>query len=542
MLQIVLYLQNERPIHTVGKNFNSLLQESVKSRDSYDLIKHFINNLEYIMQASPTYSLGQCVFLDSWIKKYLQHCHAIDVDELLKILIKVVDNVYNSDVWTEWDPVFQIHVFPCLKQLAVLPNASPQIGKLAAALCKVSPELSNQGMAYFTDDPVDPGVSARFVLTLLENQLITNQEGCIIRAWLRCCLLSTANNEELTENVLRFYSAFLPFKDKLNTSTNPLYDILEALAKETNEFVRENVLKLLLDNLTNMDVWVKSCIKEPKNENLTTNIYTCTAVLVYNFSTYLYNRTKSACMLSRIISTLLLPVEILMGRTPHTYILHSVQRTWHLYFKGIYFLNWNDDVFLERTLKDLIVYYVPYFPADNSSPLLKCFNDDALAIMILQKTANAFLGQSSKCTMQHSLKVLRFFDNLINNYKSVVIIRFIAQDVLIVLLEFILFNLHCNAAVSTLISLTSLDIYDLVKSDVHKSIMTVTEKHLTFNSNNYFQLAQILVKVMPADIKALLPKIQQTIVSVEKIRGDGFDSTLRKGLSGIEAALATMSI
>lgn len=521
---------------------NSLLQESVKSRDSYDLIRHFINNLEDIMQASSTYSLGQCFFLDSWIKKYLQNCHVTDAEELLKILIKIVDNVHKSDVWTEWDPVFQIHVFPCLKQLAIAANASPQIGQLAAALCKVSPELSTQAVTYFTDDPVDPGVSAKFVLTLLDNQFIPNQEGCIIRAWLRCCLLSTENNQELTKSVLRFHSAFLPFKDKLDTSTNPLYDILEALAKETNNFVRDNVLKLLLDSLTNMDVWVKSCIKEPKSETVTIHIYTCTAVLVYNFSALLYNRTKSACLLSRLISTLLLPAEILMGRTPHSYILHSVQRTWHLYFNGIYSLNWNDDGFLERTLKDLIVCYIPHFPPDNTSPLLKCFGNDALAIMIMQKTAHTFLGHSPKCNKQHSLKVLRFFDNLINSCKSMVIIRFIAQDVLIVLLEFILFNLHCNAAVSVLISLASLDIYDLIKPDVHKSIMTVTEKHLTFNSNNYFQLAQILVKVVPADMKALLPNIQQTIVSVEKIRGDGFDSTLRKGLAGIEATLATMSV
>lgn len=489
------------------------------------------------MKASSTYMLGQFVFLDSWIKKYLQHCHVTDVDTLLKILVDVVDNVYKSDVWSDWDPVFQIHIFPCLKQLATTNNASPRIGQLAAALCKVSPELSNQGMAYFTDDPVDPGVSARFALTLVQNQLIPNQEGCIIKAWLRCCLLSTENNEELTKSVLKLHNSIASFKNKLETSSNPLFDMFELLAQENNIVLKETVLKLLVDNLTNVDVWVKPYIKEPKSEALTIHIYTNIAVLVYNFAPILYNKTKSACLLSRIISTFLLPVELLRGQTPHNYVLHSVQRTWHLYFKGIYALNWNDDLFLERTLKDLIVCYVPHFPTDNS-PLLKCFNDENMATVILQKIAIAFLSHSSKCTKQHSLKVLRFFDNFMNNCKSVGIMRFIAQSVLVILLEFLLFNLHCNAAVSTLISLTSSDFYDAVKSDVHQSIITVTEKHLTFNSNNYFQLALILVKIIPDDIKVLLPKIHQIVVSVEKVRGDGFDSTLRKGLSSIEAAVS----
>lgn len=537
-LQILFYLQNDRSVHTVGKIFVNLLQETVNSRDSLYLIKNFISNLADIIHASSNYTLGQFVFLDSWIKKYLQHAHVADVDELLKVLIDIVNQVYNSDAWAEWDPIFQIHIFPSLKQLATVSNASPHVGELAAALCKVSPELCNQGMTYFTEDPVDPAVSARFALTVLQNQLVTSQENCIIRAWLRCCLLSTDSNDELTRHVLNLHASFRTLRSKFDRSTNALCDLLEALASENNETVKENVLKLLLDNLTNVDNWVKLYIKEPKNESLTIHIYTCMAVLVHNFASFLYNKTKSACLLSRIMSTLLLPAETLMGRTPHNYVLHSVQKTWHLFFKGICSLNWNDDVFLERTLRDLIVCYVPHFPTDNNSPLLKCFDDVAIATMILHKTANAFLSQSSKATKQHSLKVLRFFDNFMVNCTSLEIMRFIAESTLVTLLEFLLLNLHCNAAVSVLISLTSSDFYHVIREDVHESIIRVTEKHLNFNSNNYFQLIQILIKIIPVDIKIILPRIQQTVVSLEKIRGDGFDSTLRKGILSIETALS----
>lgn len=532
----MLYLRNERSVDGVGKNLVSLIQENVKSRQSFSLIRHFINNLEDVMNASSNYTLGQFVFFDSWIKKYLQHCHTTDVEELLKVLTNIVDSVYISDVWSEWDPVFQIHVFPCLKQLATVSGASPQIGVLAATLCKVSAELSNQGIAYFTDDPVDPKVSSHFVLTLVQSQLVPAQENCVIRAWLRCCILSTENSEELTKSVLGINSLLRPFRDKFHA--NPFCEILEILAKQPNNAVKENTVKLLLDSVVNIDVWVKTYIKEPKSEATTLHIYTCAAVLVYNFAASLYNKTKSACLLSRIISTFLLPAEVLMGRTPHTYTLHAVQRTWHLFFKGICSLNWSDDQFLERTLRDLIVCYVPHFPTDHS-PLLKCFDDQAVAAMVLNVIATAFLRQSSKCNKQQSLKVLRFLDHLMSNCTCLEIMRFVAKNVLPVLLEFLLFNLHCNAAVSVLISLNSSDFYEAVKSEVHQSIVDVTEKHLMFSSNNYFQLVQILVKVIPADVKALLPKIKETVVAAEKIRGDGFDSTLRKGLLSIETALAS---
>lgn len=489
------------------------------------------------MGASTNYTLGQYVFLDSWIKRYLQHAHTADMEELLKTLTNIIHHVYNSDAWTDWDPVFQIHIFPSLKQLAAVSNASKHVGELAAALCKVSPELCNQGMIYFTEDPVDPAVSSCFILTILQNQLITNQENFIIRAWLRCCLLSTDFNEELNKHILNVNASFRTFRNKLFKSTNVLCDLLELLSKEPNETIKENVLKLLLDNFGNVDNWVKMYIKEPKNEPLTIHIYTCMAVLVHNFASLLYNKAKSACLLSRIISSLLLPTETLMGRTPHIYVLHSVSKTWHLFFKGICSLNWSDDVFLERTLRDLIVCYVPHFPTDDSSPVLKCFDDEIIAAMIIQKIANAFLNQSSKTPKQHSLKVLRFFNNFIAKCTSLEIMKFIAQNTLVVLLEFLLLNLHCTVAVSVLISLNSNDLYDVIREDVHRSIMKVTDKHLTFNTNNYFQLIQVLIKIIPMDIKAILPKIQQTVISIEKIRGDGHDSTLRKGLSNIEAAL-----
>lgn len=170
---------------TVGKGLMFLVQENVNYRDSFDLIKHFIRSLDDIMHSTSNYTLGQHIFLDSWIKKYLQSCQLTDVDELLQILIVTAECIYKEDVWAEWDPVFQLHVFPCLKQHATAPSASPQIGKLGALLCKMTPELCDQGVQCFTSDLVVPRVSTCFVVTFLQdypnNMVLPSQESSMLQ-------------------------------------------------------------------------------------------------------------------------------------------------------------------------------------------------------------------------------------------------------------------------------------------------------------------------------------------------------------------------
>lgn len=354
----------------------------------------------------------------------------------------------------------------------------------------------------------------------------------LFQAWLRCCLLCPDSNEELTRSLLKIPKLFAPVV-RLDLHTNPLCTFIEALAEDRHNTAS---IKSLLENFSNVDQWIKSYLKEPQNEAQILHIYTCLAVLVYNFATFLYCKTKSACILSKIISTALLPAEVLMGRTPHPFIIHSAQRTWHLYMKGIISLNRNDDIYLERILRDLIMYYVPHFPVENS-PVLKCLNDEHTGSIVLGKMAGAFLSHNSKCTKEQASKVLRFFDNLMDTCESVAIMKFVAQKVVVVLLEYLLFNIQCNAAASPLISLASSGMYDAIREDVHQSIIAVTQKHLPFCSKNYFQLALILVKIIPADMVTLLPQIRKCVHSVETMRGLGFDSMLRKGLDSLEDAL-----
>lgn len=538
----MVYVQNGKNIEGVAKRLTELVNDAANCRDSFHLLKSYIRDVEIVLNLSSSYNLNQHVLLGAWIKKYMTHCHHSDMDAIIQVLTFIAENAQQKDCWPYWETTFQLHVFPAIKQASTSPNAPAQVGKLAAILSKISPELSNQAITYFAGELVAPKICARFVSTLLLNYphgfLVPNQENFMIQAWVRCCLLSTESQGELTKSIMKLHGPFALVKHKIDAKVDPLCSYIEVLGKQASDSTNLLQIKSLCEtSFGNSDSWIKACLKEPTNEPLVIHIYTRMALLVFHCAPLLYCKTKSACLLSRLSSVLLSPPEVLMGRAPHEFILSGIYRTWHLFVKGICTLNWNDDAFLERILKNLVVYYVPHFPA-NGSPLLKCFDDRYIAAMILQKIASAFFNSSSKCSKESVTNVLRIVESCVAQSSCVYTIQVICQKVLSGVLEFLLFNLNCNAAVCVLRALVASPIYGNVKEDVRQSVLAVTEKHLSFNANNYFQLAHILIRLMPLDMKVLLPSIKQCIVSVEKMRGVGYDGMLRRSLESLESALS----
>lgn len=535
----MLYIQNDKKIGPVTEMLMHQLHENANSRENFHRLKSFIKDLDAIMNMSVNYHLDQHILFGNWIKKYMLHCQYADLDHFLQILTRIVENVYRADAWSEWDNTFQLHIFPALKQASTVPNASPYIGKLAATLSKASPELSTEAITYFGGDLVAPKVCSRFISTLLQDYphggLIPNQENFMIQAWVRCCILSTENQEELTRNILKLHGNFAVIKNKLDLKVDILCSYIEVLGQEF--YLGRNVLEiksLFETSFNHVDLWIKPYIKEPVNDALTFQIYTLMSVLIYNCSPLMYSKTKSACLLSRLTSVLLTPPETLMGRVPNAHILNAVTKTWHLFAKGILKLDWKEDAFLERILKDLIVCYLPHFPAE-ASPIIKCFDDPQITVMMLQKISTAFLNPSNRCPKESSVKALRFISFTIEQN---ICTHIIADKLLFNVLEFLLFNLQCNAAICVITCLAASHVYNEIRDCVQRSIVKITEKHLSFNASNYFSMANILAKLIPLDVGAVLSIIKERVSAVERMRGVGYDAMLRRSLDGLESSLS----
>lgn len=50
-----------------------------------------------------------------------------------------------------------------------------------------------------------------------------------------------------------------------------------------------------------------------------------------------------------------------MEKKIHPYITLSICKSWYMFMRGLYSLDHKNDIYIEKTMKDMIVQYLPYF-------------------------------------------------------------------------------------------------------------------------------------------------------------------------------------
>lgn len=58
---------------------------------------------------------------------------------------------------------------------------------------------------------------------------------------------------------------------------------------------------------------------------------------------------------------MLLPSTILLNKKPPDNVLAALKMTWHLFVRGLVQLDYTNDAYIERILKDIIVRYINKF-------------------------------------------------------------------------------------------------------------------------------------------------------------------------------------
>lgn len=539
---MVLFVENNRSIETPAIQFLKLIEDTVVNRERFHFLKVFVESLDYILNSSNNFKLNQSLLLGNWISKYLLFCQYNDLCHFLNILTWIVEQTKKKEAWFEWRSIFINNVLPALKQNSTTQNSPQQIGMLAALITKDDTDLLNQYLPHFSSDLVPLKVSMKFLITVLEDypenrSLTMTQEHIILEAWVRFCVLNTENNEELTKRIINFNSfAILDLKE---ISSEPFFTLIKAfkaqLDKNTPLFKLKEISNVFFGQLNRSIV---TFFMTSPTESLTLHVYTCMAVLFYHCSILLYSKAKSDCLLSRLVTTLLLPTEVLMGRSPRVLVLKALEKTWHLFFKGIFNLDYTTDPFLERTLRDLVTRYLPHFSPDKS-PFFKYLEDLEIFMFILDRIHLSFLSRNVKTTDENFYKAVKTIHISLEKSMDVNLSKSIVQKILPWILEVLMFHSQKGPAIEVVKFLALSDSYVMLREEIKNSIVVVTEKHLAFNTANYFQMITTIANLIPLDIKEVLPTIKKQISVVERMRGVGFDNTLRQGLDRIEKTLGT---
>ncbi|KAK5637837.1 hypothetical protein RI129_000169 [Pyrocoelia pectoralis] len=511
----------------------STLEQIAEQREKFNLVRAYIDGFDGVFKASNNYSLQQHVMISKWVQKYLATCSFSDLCYFLNILscnIKVLRIDY---CWMEWEPILKQHVLPGLKSAATSSNCPSQVGTVAAL---IDPSLSSDYVLIFTSDLIAVNVTCHYMTMLLSDMenycgLPKNYETAILHAWTRCCLLNCEGIDALSNNVLKI-AALSEVLDTTINLRNPLCSFITSFGRcSTSKLTNQK--EICEQCFGRLDSWILPHLTSPSSEAIAVHMYTCISLLFFHCAQLLYHKNRSSCLLNRLVNIFVLPANILMGKKPHLYVLNAVQRTWHLFMQGIYGLDGSSDAYIERTLRDMVARYVPLLLTDDS-PILKCIKNEKLTIFIFERISSSFLSHTSRSSEINTLKALKIVQLALERSSST---SFILRTTLPAIFEVLLFNNNKGAAIDVIKYVAVPEDIEEVRECVMIAFITVTQKHLAFNTNQYFQFVNLLVKLIPGLMPTLLPHVKKQVVEVERMRGVGYDNILRQGLERLEMLL-----
>nr|XP_015834017.1 PREDICTED: protein MMS22-like [Tribolium castaneum] len=537
---MVRHVRENRDIETITQPFIKMSEEASTDQKFSHLLKTFVSDFDNIITISANLQLHQWLLINTWIHQYMTTCYYPDLLTLLTTLLKIIDRISTELMWCEWESAFKNNVYPTLKYVAGSRSAPETCGTLAAKIATLTPTLQSEAFTFFNAENIAPKVSANFLCTILENYptccLTPAQEIVALQTWVKFCLLTRDGYEELTNQIVKL-GVIPPFiKNAIIKVKDPLCAFIEYIGSNIKEYAQSVTMSKLCENFFGQtERWIGQFLAQPDNEATVLRIFTCIGLAFYKLGPLLYNKHKSSCPYARLVSAVLLPTELLIGKPIHAFVLQSVKKTWHLFFEATVKLNSND-AFLDRILRDMVVKYVPHF-AIADSPMLKCLDNETNVEIILEKLSNAFFKQPTKeaeSTISKSLKLVNDFVQSTTSEKS---LKLVVDKTLYGLLEVVMFHNRRNMALDAIKSITCSSLYAKVKAEFEDIVVAVTEKHLAFNSPNYFQLMGHLARIAPETVKNITPRVKQHLANVERMRGVGYDKNLRLNLERLEASL-----
>ncbi|XP_060520324.1 protein MMS22-like [Cylas formicarius] len=537
---ILKYAREGRGVETVATPTVLMLHEAA-NQGAFTLIKGFIDCLEHVVANSASMSLGQWSIFGPWWPKYLSTCYYCDLEKALGIAAALADKCCDVDSRASWETTFKEVIYPSLKQLASGPIPPPSVGAIAAKLALAYVGLAGDAFAFFCGDAVSPGVASEFLRAVLDQfshgcVIAPEHERLVARSWMKICLLTSEPQLAITLAATRldvFPAAFKRLLRRVPPPRDPVHAFIEYLGSEpTRHPESAEALELCELCFGQLDESIARYLAKPDNEDVVFRVFDCVALAFKRCGMWLYCPNRSVSAFTRLVQTLVLPTS---RRPPHAFVLNAVRRTWCVFFEAV--IAFPRDDYLERTLRDLVVRYVPYFPAGDS-PVADGLRDvGGIASTILDKMGVAYFTSPFKEFDANVSKVLQMVSDLVRDRPDAA--RLVAVKMLRSMFDVVVVGhaSHKNAAVAAIKAVTESP--GFAKSEFRTAVAGVTERYLGLNTVNYFQLMTCLARLAPSYIDELLPDVEAQIANVERIRGVGFDKTLRHHLQKLENALST---
>ncbi|KAL1517932.1 hypothetical protein ABEB36_001628 [Hypothenemus hampei] len=534
---ILRYVRNGHSIEKIVPALVNLLEEASSNQKTMHLVKSFIYNLELIVNASVNMQLHQWLLFGPWLEKYLSVCYYGDLTHALNVIQGLLDKCINADSWSLWENFFKNHVYSSIKRLAVSVSSPAVTGKIAGKLALSYSTMTNEMFNFFNTD-VAPGVLASFLETVLEHypdNIILNvqQEHLILQSWVKVCFLTLEPQCGLTRNVAKLDVLPLALKNSLKSNAKPMETFIDYLSSKSDE----ESFKLCEIAFDNVDKCLAQYLSNPENEQIVFQIYKYVSSIFKGCGDFIYNRNKPVTILTKLVQILLLPMQFLIGKKSlHNFVLNALKKYWDTFCEALIDLNSTYDPYLERVLRDIIVKFLPLY-ASFDSPIVKSLENLKIAEVVLGKICSSYFTPPTNESDGNLLKALKMISDTANCTTSNVLFKLLIDKTLFGLFEVVILHSQRSSAISVIKNLVNSKLFPQVRSEYKDILVAITEKYMALNTINYFQLLICLSKFTPDEIRDVLGNIRGQVVHVERLRGVGFDKTLRLQLERLEKSL-----
>lgn len=543
---MIRHIKENRSIKSISPLFIKLSDEVVTRPELFHCLKKFVSDFRTIIEVSSSLQLDQSLLLHSWIYKYMQTCYHPDLVSFLEVMCYTLEKVTNLEVWSDWETSFKNYVYPSLEIVSASRSAPPDCGVLAGKVSVLSPEVLPRSFQFFNAENINVGVSSGFLCEVLQPcngvMLTTQQEVLAVRTWAKVCFLSREDSTQLTGIIISMNCIPEVIRKAVRGANDPLIAVIDGLGDEVSRQAQNPALVRFADLFFGQaDGFLKKYLAQPEKEVVVLRIFTCLGLTFHKLGSLLYSKHKANCPFERIVTAVLLPSEVLIGKNVNQHILSSVKKTWGLFFSTAVKLNDGSDPYIERILREMIIKYIPYY-ATVDSPIFKSLDHDFLAEIVLGNLAAAFFKHPSKEAESSVAKALKIVNEFVKGSTSTKLLQLIVNKTVYGLCEIVMFNNNKRlTALDIIKNITMSVVFSQLKKSFYDVIIEIADKNLAFNTPSFFQLLEQLAKLKSCDLTEIMPQIREKIVNVERMRGVGFDKTLRLYLGRLESNLLKLS-
>ncbi|ENN73410.1 hypothetical protein YQE_09972, partial [Dendroctonus ponderosae] len=534
---VLKYVRESRSVEKLAPAISEMLQQAAASQKTFHLIKNFLENLESIINHSANMQLHQWLLFGNWLGQYQAVCYFPDLTYSLNVILRLLDKCSNADSWGCWEEFFKNTLYPNLKQLAAAANSPAVIGKIAGKLALSYNNIASEAFAYFTSETVSPKVASMFLEVVLDSYpdsliLTSQQEQILLQSWTNICFLTAEPQCELTKMIIKL-DIFPPaLKERLKTADDPMGSFLEYVGGNSAD-----CFKLTEVALVNLAKTLGQYLANPDSEQTVLGIYKYASLAFLSCGSLIYNRNKPVTILTKLVHILLFPNDFMLGkRALHNFVLSAVRKHWTVFFDAFVKLNGTSDPYLERTLRDMVIKYLPYFPSTDS-PVVDCLKNEKLSQVILEKISQSYFKLPIKESDANLLKALKIVSDVASTTGSLPLFQRIVRETLYGLFEVVIFHSQRSSAIAVIKHITNSPLFIHVRPQFKQTVIEITDKNIALNTINYFQLMSCLSKFVPRDIREVLETIKSHVGNVERLRGISYDRTLRLHLEKLEQSL-----